>query len=251
VIQYFGFQDNGAESAAEIFRECGMTVIEDCTHALFCRSVYNRFDDYVFAVYTKWTGFECGAAAACLNGGFSLPAPVNIHREYLDLRTEAIKAKSDYMKNLTDNKEYLVKFRKAEELMGQAFANYGAGEDNIEKMKTLDAELIRSRRRENAQTLTAGLKECEGLELIFPDVRKTDCPLFIPVYVKRNRDGLRQYLTDHGVYLPVHWPISGHHRLSDRTKLIYEHELSVVCDQRYDASDMHSVLKRIQNYFQV
>ena len=249
VIQYFGFQDNSATTAAEFFSARGMTVIEDCTHSLFCRSPYNRFDDYIFAVFTKWTGVECGAAAACLRGGFSLPAPIELNAAYNSLKTEAMKEKSDYMNAHTGSKDYLTGFKKAEVLLGQSFANFGPGEDAVKKIQTLDAEFIRSRRRENAELLMAGLKECRELEPICPTLGDTDCPLFVPVYVKDNRDGLRQYLTDNSVYLPVHWPVSGHHQLNDRRKLIYEHELSLVCDQRYDATDMKAVLDRIQNYF--
>lgn len=51
-----------------------------------------------------------------------------------------------------------------------------------------------------------------------------------------------------GVYCPVHWPISKHHILTNRTREIYEKELSIVCDQRYSAEDMKKIRCLIKKY---
>lgn len=62
---------------------------------------------------------------------------------------------------------------------------------------------------------------------LFPEISDNDCPLFVPIIIEC-RDELM--LIGKGVYCPVHWPISKHHILTNRTREIYEKELSIVCD---------------------
>ena len=70
-------------------------------------------------------------------------------------------------------------------------------------------------------------------------MKETDCPMFVPIYVPNGqRDRMKQYLIKQEIYCPVHWPISKHHRLSKKERLLYDNELSLVCDQRYTEEDM-------------
>jgi hypothetical protein len=48
------------------------------------------------------------------------------------------------------------------------------------------------------------------------------------------------------IYCPIHWPKSPYH--GDCGEL-YDRELSLICDQRYDLTDMARMVGVIQRYF--
>ena len=78
-----------------------------------------------------------------------------------------------------------------------------------------------------------------------------DCPLFVPVIIKNGkRDALKNYLLENQIYSPVHWPVSKFHKLKKEEKNIYDNELSIVCDQRYDKDDMQRILNVITNFME-
>ena len=99
----------------------------------------------------------------------------------------------------------------------------------------IDYPSISSRRIANYQSL---LDDLEHLAL-FPYLPAEVVPLGFPVRLE-DRDRIRQLLFDQQIFPPVHWDIrrfvpesfQDSHRLS-------RHVLTLVCDQRYDAEDMH------------
>ena len=160
-----------------------------------------------------------------------------------------MKAKAKRMLSPDGGKTYLEEFQAAAELLETDYADYGVGDVAAAEVNRLDAVLITAKRRDNAKSLLAGLRECGALDLIFTEVGEDDCPLCVPVLIGNGRrDRLRQHLIEHAFYLPVHWPASGLHSLTDRTRPLFDGELSVVCDQRYDASDMEALSSRIVEF---
>lgn len=84
---------------------------------------------------------------------------------------------------------------------------------------------------------------------IFPTLKDNECPLFVPIMVPgEKRDELRRYLIGKSIYLPVHWPKTNYHKLNSETEYIYDNELSIVCDQRYDEIDMERIIKAIREF---
>ncbi len=88
--------------------------------------------------------------------------------------------------------------------------------------------------------LHEGLKKL-GVKHLF-NVGKT--PLFIPIMVD-NRNIIRRALFSENIFVPIHWPnedasLQGNNEL-------YEVELSLICDQRYDQGDMERILRGIEN----
>ena len=59
---------------------------------------------------------------------------------------------------------------------------------------------------------------------------------------------LRRALISQAIYCPVHWPESPLHRLDGRERFIYQNELSLVCDQRYDETDMQRTVDAIRRF---
>lgn len=125
----------------------------------------------------------------------------------------------------------------------------------MDLVKHLDVNVIRTRRRTNAEFLLEGLSNELAIDVIYPiftTLSKDDVPLFIPVLIKNQplRDSLRKYLTTHDIYCPIHWPVTSYHILTPKTQNIYNRELSIVCDQRYDLLDMRRIINTIREFFE-
>ena len=121
-----------------------------------------------------------------------------------------------------------------------------AHEGDVLAARRLNVDMIREKRRSNAAKLRDAFKDI----IIFPEMKDSDCPLFVPVMVPENkRDELRRYLIEREIYCPVHWPVSEYHKLNDKTEEIYRNELSLVCDQRYSSADMDRMIDTIEAFW--
>lgn len=231
LMDYFGYvQDFSFEFSGIIIR--------DITHSVFSKK-YNDAD-YYFGSLRKWSGFFTGGFAIGL-GENNETHDCNI---YLSLRQTAMQEKSEYICGKSQSKNYLSIFEKAEKLLDTCQADKAALCD-IERAKFFDVDFIKKRRRENAELL---LKEFSNIA-IFSEVKSHDCPMFVPVLLDNSRrNSLRAYLIEKKIYCPIHWPISKYHSLNSDTSDIYERELSLICDQRYDANDMIRMIDVIKKF---
>ena len=221
----------------------GNLVIRDLTHSIFIKEYKDA--TYYFGSLRKWTGVYTGGYAWS-NEKWTDEIPVReVDRKYVSLRCQAMKQKRDYIEGLTKSKGYLEKYEEAEDVLDECNLKgvYNAERADILAAQTLDIDKIKKKRRENAKEL---LKSISDIAL-FPEISDNDCPLFVPIIIKC-RDELKKTLIGKGVYCPVHWPISKHHILTNRTREIYEKELSIVCDQRYSTEDMKKISCLIKEY---
>jgi dTDP-4-amino-4,6-dideoxygalactose transaminase len=143
------------------------------------------------------------------------------------------------------DKSYLQLYNKAEELLDNIGISPAASRDVCLASK-LDSNYIIDRRKINAKIIMNAFPEL----LIFPEVKESDCPMFVPILLPaEKRNGLRQYLIKNDIYCPIHWPVSNYHRLDERTRILYDSELSLVCDQRYSEKDMYHMIDIIDRFF--
>lgn len=231
VMDYFGY------STDKSFNGYKGTVIRDITHSLFSK----KYDDadYCFGSLRKWTGFLTGGFA----WGFNSPVKYDTDgAEYKKIRQKAMEDKFLYLSGKIGSKDYLNTFSEAEDII----ENIGIApscERDVELAGKLDVAFIKETRRKNAQVLLNDFSDVA----IFPEIKPDDCPMFVPIRVK-DRDGLRKWLIQNEIYCPVHWPISKYHVISDRTRRLYDEELSLVCDQRYNEKDMQRIIDTIKSY---
>lgn len=232
-VEYFGYKQDSSFDFDGI-------IINDVTHSLFT----NRIDaDYTIGSLRKWAAFKTGGFASCRDG-FSINEYKETKSEYVMLRSRAMFEKTKYLNSEIKNKDYLDMFSEAEELLDNYY-DYSASREDIEAACHIDAETIRYRRKENARVLLEGLGEYSLFEL-----SENDCPLFVPIIVPDGkRDELKKYLIENSIYCPNHWPISDLHKLTNEEKYIYENELSIVCDQRYDVLDMKRIVDTINEFW--
>lgn len=218
-------------------------IIRDVTHSLF--SSIHLDADYYFGSLRKWCGIWTGGYVWTKEGR-KLISVDSDDCGYTVLRRRAMDLKSRYIngKGVMD-KSYLRIFDEAED----ALKHVGiatAAERDIRLARRLDIESIRNKRRANAAILRTAFSDW----LIFPEMSELDCPMFVPILVPDGkRDDLRQYLMEQEIYCPIHWPVSGYHHLNEKTKQIYDNELSLVCDQRYTEEDMYRIVETIRNFW--
>lgn len=141
----------------------------------------------------------------------------------------------------SDKQRFLSDFGAAEQILDEDFAGY------VGMPVYVDIQEIAMRRRENAEYLISGLRAIPQIRLWRETIGHEDTPLFVPILVDPDiRDDLRSYLINRQIYCPVHWPKSHYHGVCNE---LYDMELSLVCDQRYDFADMASMLQAIKDYF--
>ena len=238
LIDYFGYTDSKIDLSAY-----KGIIIRDVTHSILSGSYSDA--DYYFGSLRKWCGFWTGGYA-WTNDGHSLDNGMDCDDDYVALRNQAMMQKSEYIEGIRKDKNYLKIFEDAEDKL-ECFKIRRAADRDVSLAKRLDIDLIKDRRRRNAEILRSSFPEI----IMFQEISSTDTPMFVPVLVNDNkRDELRHYLIEHEIYCPVHWPVSQYHVLNERTNYIYLNELSLVCDQRYSENDMDRIVETIKVYME-
>ena len=235
-ISYFGYlRQNTIGSPSGV-------VISDLTHSLFCERPTDA--TYFYGSLRKWAGFWTGGYA-WKNGEWGYSEKLKeADEQYINLRKAGMERKLQYLQGTRDDKSYLNMFEQAEDYLDNCEIICGSDHDVFSAWH-FDVDAVKTKRRENAQYLISEL----GEHTLFKELSENDCPLFVPLILEEdNRNELRQYLIDRQIYCPVHWGITNLHRLTDKQMYIYDHELSIVCDQRYGQKDMERVSGYIKDY---
>ena len=235
VMDFFGYSGNELNLSGY-----KGIIIRDVTHSLLSASYSDA--DFCFGSLRKWCGFWTGGFA----WGKNIKEPIHANPYYENLRCTAMKEKALYIESTENgNKGYLSLYESAEKILENCGIVSAALRD-IELAGLLDIDFIRNQRRNNSVVLMEAFRE----NLIFPDLIETDCPMFVPIIVsKGKRDELRQYLIEHSIYCPIHWPLSSYHSLNAEDEFIYSSELSLVCDQRYTIEDMHRIIETVKDFW--
>lgn len=238
LLDFFGYIESENEMIAKTERNNGKVLIYDSTHKL---NGPNIDADYSFCSYRKW--MYCNfAEVRKLSGEFCISKPMHLNVAYQEIRDKAVGLKAAYMTDgKGDKQEFLSLFAFAENILDKDYVDY-AGEP-----VDVDMESIIKTRRRNAQYLIDGLRNVDGLKLWKPTIGQNDTPLFVPILVKDGlRNALKEYLTNHSIYCPTHWPLSSRHGYY---KELYDEELSLICDQRYSINDMDTEIEVIKGFF--
>ena len=110
--------------------------------------------------------------------------------------------------------------------------------------KTEDFADMRRKRRENAKYLHDHLK---GVRFI-GELTENVMPLFVPVFFEttEQRNAVRKKLIEAQIYCPIHWPKNQLITSEMQVNRVFDTELSLICDQRYDITDMQRIIETIQ-----
>ena len=241
IIDYFGFEIGENERIARLANRSGKIVIYDSTHKLNGNAMVEQWAHYSFSSYRKW--FYCNFAVARKHCGAFVYTTDNVpYTHYFSLRNSAKTAKLHYMHGeAIDKSVFLSQFGEAEELLEMDYEGY-SGEAVSFSMN----EII-EKRRENARYLIERLLYCKCISVLTKKMLENDAPLFVPILIEPfQRPALRQHLISKDIYCPIHWPKT---ELQKEPSDLYGRELSLICDQRYDLSDMERIVKEIKSFF--
>lgn len=240
LVDYFGY--NTYQPSVNDYKGI---IIRDVTHSLFSGEYAKA--DYYFGSLRKWCGVWTGGFAWSNYNEIQVADDIK-DKGFIALRKKAMALKTEYMQAMENGDEHLKThlncYNKAEQLL-EDIGIVSSTERDVQMAHQLDANTIIRRRRDNAEVLRNAFADW----LLFPELKETDCPLFVPVLIPDGkRDEVRSYLIQNRIYCPVHWPISRYHEIDEATSVIYQNELSFVCDQRYTPEDMERVAKTLNQY---
>lgn len=231
-------------------QEKGIVIVEDITHSWL--SDFNTTDaDYFVVSLRKWLELPDGGALMSSKHKIERGREYGESKKIVEEFVKASKGKERYFQthNLADKLVFRQHYVNAKDLLQQDDSPYSLSTISQSVLVKTDFEKIVRQRRENAAFLRQNLR----WKVIEPCIHSDDTkatPLFFPVYVKEERYNLQQKLAKHNIYCPVHWPVPTQvsSLLGTDGLYIYDHVLSLICDQRYDLDDMEALAEIINNY---
>lgn len=244
VINYFGYQDNSLDYYIDILKQRNIVIIEDITHSLLSRRVFNKHSNYVIASLRKWFGILSGGIACKIGNIFYEQKLVKPEEKIINNKFEAMTEKRNYLNNGNEirKKVYLEKFEYFNEKIINYYKNIDIDDCSINILKTINIELIREQRINNSRIIYSQLKNCNEINFL-NEIKDGDCPLFVPLIMKKNiKEKISQGLINKKIYCPSHWPKPNIECKSN----IYGNELSLICDQRYKLDDMYYMTETIK-----
>lgn len=244
-MSYFGFSDCDNEALIDLCVSKGISVIEDCTHSFL--SLINYHDaDYAIASIRKWFPLASGGVVKKKNN--KMFCVLQKPNEYIiKEKRMAMQEKADYLNSSEIGPEtktrFLGKFEMFNQNLFREYKNLEIDPWSRSVLKKQNIDAIRCRRRKNATILLDGLSKLCGIRPLFSSLGENDCPLFIPV-VSEKRNYLKKWLADQKIYCPAHWPKPCIEANTD----LYDTELSLICDQRYNDEDMARILEVLTKF---
>lgn len=254
LMDYFGFIDKQTKLIAEEQRNMGKSLIYDCTHSVFSDIDASLFD-YIFGSYRKWIDVNYGFVASKSFDSSSVMIKMkesSTEDEYVMFRTKLFDAKARYIRKMNFEKAmFLPWIALAEDALERDYHYKLPDSRSIKVIANADVSDLKNRRRNNAQYLINGIKELgdDRITVAYNSIGDNEVPLFVPILVSpKLRNNLRKHLVDNEIYCPLHWPLSELHLISDIAKSVYQSELSLICDQRYDVNDMERIIRELSNF---
>lgn len=224
----------------------GGIIIEDITHSFYSETKYNKQSNYLIASIRKWEPILCGGYCASLKNKMNYKPSKLPSENYLKKKKNAMVLKKEYLDGNTfiNKDEFLSEFSTCNKWLKENYSELFIDQDSIHILSQIDYEKNVKKRRENAIELYKSLNQRTTLKFLF-DETLMDCPLFVPILIKcGKRDKLRHHLIENGIYCPVHWPKPNMNCKSN----LYDLELSLICDQRYNKKNMQRIAEIINNF---
>ena len=240
VTNYFGYENTLDIDVVRQFKAKGAIILYDRTHSFLMENdPYLELADYSFASIRKWMGVIGGAVVEGVKEVALKPCP------YLEPKETAMRMKQAYMAgdDSVDKQEFLKLYGEFGHHLAEDYQNYEMDDLSYALYKTEDFAAVRRKRRENAQYLHEKLKGVRFLG----ELTDKAVPLFVPIFFNtiEQRNAVRKKLIEAQIYCPIHWPKPAQIPAELKSNKIYDTELSLICDQRYDLADMDRLVTLI------
>lgn len=246
IMSYFGLDARAAHKVIEGIHKTGAIIIEDITHSLLRKDALSEDSDYAVASLRKWFPVPTGGWVGKKAGRLSERSTMDSNHA-VEEKISAMREKYSYLTGgLVSKENFLLAQAKFENDLIHVDRLLKIDDTSFNIVVNIEIDKVISQRRKNAKVLVDGLADL-GAIISIPKVDLSeDVPLFLPVIMKTtDRDSLKKYLIDHGIYCPVHWP-----EIMGAPLGIQENELSLICDQRYDEGDMQAIVDEINEWYQ-
>ena len=243
VTNYFGYENTLSVEIVKRFKEQGAIILYDRTHAFLMEGdPYLTLADYSFASIRKWMGVIGGAAVDRVGECELKPCP------YLDGKEKAMRMKKAFIEGdeTVDKQAFLNLYAEFGHHLAEDYQNYEMDDLSYVVYKSADIVAMQCKRRENARYLHEHLK---GVKFI-GELTDNAVPLFVPVFFDNteHRNVVRKKLIDAQIYCPIHWPKPALIPADFEANKIYDTELSLICDQRYNTEDMQRIVAVINEH---
>ena len=137
-------------------------------------------------------------------------------------------------------------FWEAEMMLRRIFDSYGSDDESVDIIRRYDFNRLKERRRANYRYLLEHMPDHPQITVVFPRLPEGTVPSHFTVYAA-NRDMVQNYLAEQGIKSTTYWPrgaMVDTKGFAD-ADYIYNHVLSIPCDQRFGAEDMEYVCQQI------
>ena len=244
-MNYFGYSSTNMEKYTKIFKQKGKIVIEDITHSIFSNKQYSEYSDYLVGSLRKWFPIASGGIAVNMNGKFEIDLNNNYNQEFFYIKKLAMENKKEYMNNIytTQKESFLNQYSESNKILTQDYKDYQIDKESLNILFRIDLEDIKNKRIKNVKLIKEKLIKNPNIKFLVKEDFENDVLLFVPIILEnRIRNELRKHLIDKQIYLPIHWP------LEENINNIFNKEISLVCDQRYDVDEIEEYINLILNY---
>jgi hypothetical protein len=240
VTNYFGYENSLPVETVIKFKEQGSIILYDRTHSFLMENdPYLALADYSFASIRKWMGVVAGAVVNGVKDCQLKPYP------HLECKERAMRMKKAFIEGdgSIDKHAFLNLYSEFGHHLAEDYQNYEMDDLSYALYKLEDLSAMRCKRRENAKYLHENLK---GVKFM-AEFTENAVPLFVPVFFEttEQRNAVRKKLIEAQIYCPIHWPKSTLIPADFEANKIYGTELSLICDQRYDLTDMERMVTLI------
>lgn len=236
LINYFGIVSL-TQTVLKIKKEIsGAIIIIDNVQAFYEPTI--DMADYTFTSYRKWFPCPDGAKVIKRNNASMQETSFKYNNTFSQYKFSGnhLKIFSEYL----DDNISLELLKKGEDILEKEYL-CRCSKITTALFPLLDLEEIARLRKNNAKLLHEHLNQIS----IPHAYDENSVPLFIPIFIE-NRDIVKKRFFENNVFTPIHWPFRNE-KISGNSEL-YNTELSLICDQRYDEEDMIlqiNVLKQI------
>lgn len=254
VMDYFGHIDKETFEIAFQEKAKGVSTIYDATHSMYSDVNYNAYD-FIYGSYRKWVDINCGFLAWKRDLEVSSITQNSSNGDaYPSTRALLFDKKASFMNGDAVSKdEFLPLVNSAESILEEQYHHKRPDTRSMEVLRETDADFLINARKQNAQLLTNAINALDDkrIRCFNPIIDDRDTPLFVAIAVSLNdRDALRKHLIANQIYCPVHWPFSDIHPNHSKSQPLFDTELSLICDQRYELDDMQRMINAIKEFFQ-
>lgn len=251
---YFGFDTLSVDkSVIEGIHDRGITIIEDITQSVFSEH-YIECSDYYVSSLRKFMAIPDGGVLFSKKE-LDITDICSHDNAIVKIALEAFDQKAEYIA-VSQNEELKERFRDGYVNLNHMIADNNhlmfMSSESLQIFESCDVDYIRTKRRENFESLASVIREIDGGSLVISETNDKTAPLYLPIYVKGDRKALQHYLAENKVYCPVIWPKPSQVTCDcEKMDYMYAHMLCIPIDQRYGEDELCKIERLFREYREV